>query len=93
VLELSERGSLRSLLENAGAEMIAWERKLVFARDTALGMQHLHSLGCIHRDLKSGNLLVTQNYHIKVADFGTSKLAASLQANNRGGVLTTERRR
>jgi serine/threonine protein kinase len=47
-------------------------------------MQHLHSLGCIHRDLKSGNLLVTQNYHIKVADFGTSKLAASLQANNRG---------
>jgi hypothetical protein len=81
VLELSERGSLRIMLEKAGAEMIAWERKLVFARDTALGMQHLHSLGCIHRDLKSGNLLVTQNYHIKVADFGTSKLAASLKAN------------
>jgi hypothetical protein len=83
VLELSERGSLCSMLEKAttAAEVIAWERKLVFAKDTALGMQHLHSLGCIHRDLKSGNLLVTQNYHIKVADFGTSKLAASLQAN------------
>jgi hypothetical protein len=85
VLELSERGSLRTLLEKASAEaeVIEWGQKLVFARDTALGMQHLHSLGCIHRDLKSGNLLVTQHYHIKVADFGTSKLAASLQANNR----------
>jgi hypothetical protein len=86
VLELSERGSLRSMLEKAttAAEVIAWERKLVFAKDTALGMQHLHSLSCIHRDLKSGNLLVTQNYHIKVADFGTSKLAASLQAQPLG---------
>jgi hypothetical protein len=79
VLELAERGSLREVLETAGTEVIEWDRKLVFARDTALGMQHLHSLGCIHRDLKSGNLLVTQNYHIKVADFGTSKLAESLQ--------------
>jgi serine/threonine protein kinase len=77
VLELLERGSLREVLENSPS--IEWVQKLVFARDTAVGMQHLHTLGCIHRDLKSGNLLITQNFHVKVADFGTSRLAERLQ--------------
>jgi serine/threonine protein kinase len=80
VLELSERGSLHHVL-TATEAIIEWSQKLTFARDTAAGMQHLHSLGCIHRDLKSGNLLVTQNNHIKVSDFGTSTLAARLQSS------------
>jgi hypothetical protein len=73
VTEFMERGSLRVVLENSPD--IAWPKKLSFARDTALGMQHLHALGCIHRDLKSGNLLVTRTFGVKVADFGTSRLA------------------
>jgi serine/threonine protein kinase len=72
VTELMERGSLRTVLDNSPA--IALAQKIRFARDTALGMQHLHSLGCIHRDLKSGNLLVTQGFRVKVADFGTARL-------------------
>jgi hypothetical protein len=73
VTEYMERGSLRKVLSDSPD--IAWPQKLQFALDTARGMQHLHSLGAIHRDLKSGNLLVTQGFRIKVADFGTARLA------------------
>ena len=65
VIELLDRGTLRGILEKT--QDIEWRQKVVFAKDTALEMQHLHSLGCIHRDLKSANLLVTQNFHIKVS--------------------------
>ncbi len=76
VTEFMERGSLWTVLESSPD--IAWTQKLAFAHDTALGMQHLHSLGSIHRDLKSGNLLVTKGFRIKVADFGTARLAKAV---------------
>jgi len=47
--------------------------------DTANGMLFLHS-GTppkIHRDLKPQNLLVTNNWRIKIADFGTIKLVST----------------
>jgi len=44
-------------------------QRLRFAYETALGMQYLHSRQppVIHRDLKTMNLLVTQDWHVKVA--------------------------
>jgi hypothetical protein len=95
VTEFMERGSLNVVLANSPD--IAWAQKLQFAHDTALGMRHLHSLGSIHRDLKSGNLLVTKSFRIKVADFGTARLAgmtnaahsAPLQADHTASPLMT----
>lgn len=46
------RGALLTVLANQPD--IAWTQKLHFAHGAACGMQHLHSLGLIHRDLKSG---------------------------------------
>ncbi|KAI8621193.1 kinase-like domain-containing protein [Chytriomyces sp. MP71] len=34
------------------------------------GVLYLHSLGIIHRDLKLSNVLLTRDYHLKIADFG-----------------------
>ncbi len=34
------------------------------------GVNYLHQLGIVHRDLKSSNLLVDENWTVKVADFG-----------------------
>ena len=73
VTELVELGDLRNYL---ATHAIGWDRKLQFALDTAEGMAHLHSLGKIHRDLKSGNLLVSASLRVKVADFGTAAFAS-----------------
>jgi serine/threonine protein kinase len=57
-----------------------WETKRRFAAEIASGMSLVHSLGRIHRDLKSGNVLATTHkgrVTLKVADFGTVTLAGN----------------
>jgi len=44
------------------------------AKDTISGLQYLHSKMIIQMDLKTANLLVTDTLHIKISDFGCSKL-------------------
>eukprot|EP01106_Pelomyxa_sp_JSP_P002449 TRINITY_DN13719_c0_g2_i1.p1 TRINITY_DN13719_c0_g2~~TRINITY_DN13719_c0_g2_i1.p1 ORF type:complete len:502 (-),score=82.74 TRINITY_DN13719_c0_g2_i1:116-1504(-) len=46
--------------------------KLRFVHSTAMGMEFLHRVGIMHRDLKCSNLLLTQGYQIKITDFGTA---------------------
>lgn len=40
------------------------------ALDIARGMEYVHSQGVIHRDLKPENILLTEDFQLKVADFG-----------------------
>ncbi|CAG8535738.1 1579_t:CDS:2 [Cetraspora pellucida] len=41
------------------------------------GLKYLHSEGVLHRDLKSHNVLITEGYIAKLADFGLAKLLNS----------------
>ncbi|CAI9105747.1 OLC1v1004748C1 [Oldenlandia corymbosa var. corymbosa] len=57
---------------------LSWARRLSIALDVARGVDYLHNLAhrsFIHRDLKSANILLDDNYRAKVADFGLVKLA------------------
>eukprot|EP00038_Savillea_parva_P010982 m.194261 g.194261 ORF g.194261 m.194261 type:complete len:1160 (-) comp19138_c0_seq1:40-3519(-) len=74
--ELMKLGSLRDLLlDNERA--LPWPTRFSIALQLSLGMEHLHSVPVVHRDLKSANVLVdeAENGHIvtKVADFGSSR--------------------
>ena len=48
--------------------------KTSILRDVAYGLAYLHSIPIIHRDLNTGNILLTESLRAKVADLGLSKL-------------------
>ena len=75
MLNIPGSGTLRSVLDDEALEL-SWDRRIGFALDAAEGMSFLHQLDppAIHRDLKSGNLLISEGWTVKVADFGTARL-------------------
>lgn len=50
-------------------------------------LQHAHSNGIIHRDIKPGNVLVNNEGHIKVADFGIARVAGSNTLSKNDSVI------
>jgi serine/threonine protein kinase len=78
VTEYVRRGSLNNVLQEC-RNSLTLDRQIQFARDTAEGMRYLHSKGRIHRDLKSANLLVSGNWMVKVADFGSARNLCGLE--------------
>ncbi|XP_068659070.1 receptor protein kinase TMK1-like [Aristolochia californica] len=81
VYEYMPQGALSKHLfqwKKLNLEPLSWKRRLNIALDVARGMEYLHSLAqqsFIHRDLKSANILLGDNFRAKVSDFGLVKLA------------------
>lgn len=75
VTEYAKRGSLFELLHNK-QELLDWRLRLRIAFEAATGVLYLHTrqIPIVHRDLKSENILLTENYTVKICDFGMARL-------------------
>ncbi|KAE9600223.1 hypothetical protein Lal_00045381 [Lupinus albus] len=72
VMEYLNGGDLYSLLRNLGC--LDEEVARVYIAEVVLALEYLHSLRVVHRDLKPDNLLIAHDGHIKLTDFGLSKV-------------------
>lgn len=72
VMEYVEGGDCANLLKNIGPFPPDMAR--FYFAETVLAVEYLHSYGIVHRDLKPDNLLITALGHIKLTDFGLSKM-------------------
>jgi eukaryotic-like serine/threonine-protein kinase len=74
VMEYVEGVSLDRLVRRRGPLPVATACQII--RQAALGLQHAHEKGMVHRDVKPHNLMVNRKGHVKVLDFGLARLAA-----------------
>ncbi|CAH9094942.1 unnamed protein product [Cuscuta europaea] len=75
ITEFLPRGSLFRIIHRPHSQ-IDEKRRIKMALDVAMGMNCLHTSTptIVHRDLKSPNLLVDNDWNVKVCDFGLSRL-------------------
>lgn len=74
VTEYAKGGSVRQSLMKRQHRSIPARVAVRQALDVAKGMEYVHGLGFIHRDLKSDNLLIFGDKSIKIADFGVARI-------------------
>lgn len=90
-LELLPGGTLRSKVresQSAGRE-IPLQLVVSYAMQIADGLAHAHKRNIIHRDVKTENILLTEDGKIKVTDFGLAKLRTGSQVTNTGSTVGT----
>lgn len=72
VMEYLNGGDCAALVKVLGGLPEDWAKK--YMAEVVLGIEHLHSRGIVHRDLKPDNLLIDQKGHLKLTDFGLSRM-------------------
>lgn len=82
VMELIDGISLKQYMEKKG--VLNWKETLHFAMQIAKALEHAHSRGIVHRDIKPHNVMVLKNGSVKVMDFGIARVM------NKSNTLTKE---
>jgi serine/threonine protein kinase/ABC-type phosphate transport system substrate-binding protein len=73
IMELMALGSLYDLLHNKLVPVLPYTLQVKISLQAAKGVEFLHNSGIIHADLKSANLLIDEQWRVKVSDFGLTR--------------------
>jgi serine/threonine protein kinase len=76
VMEYASNGTLQDLLNSQHKLDTLTTRKI--AAEIVVALEFLHSHNIIYRNLKPENILLDENYHVKICDFGEAKISATV---------------
>src|SRR5204863_3828401 len=85
VMELVDGEDLASLVRRNGP--LAPRQSARIAAEIARALAAAHARGIVHRDMKSSNVMVTQDGRVKVTDFGIARALAEAQMTLPGTTL------
>ncbi|KAK9642254.1 hypothetical protein HCH54_007692 [Aspergillus fumigatus] len=80
VMEYCSQGDLFTIVQQ---RYLSFESQLCLFKQLFQGVAYLHSIGIAHRDIKLENLLLTQDSHLKITDFGCAKVFSELRRDLR----------
>ena len=87
VMELVPGRTLEERLRGDGA--LSANDVLAIARQVCAGLEHAHTNGLVHRDLKPGNLIERDDGTVKIADFGIARAVEGTELTEAGMVVGT----
>ncbi|WP_175935839.1 serine/threonine-protein kinase [Corynebacterium sp. Marseille-P4321] len=87
VMEYIRGESLADLIAREG--QLEEPLALDVLEQAAHGLAVIHRMGLVHRDIKPGNLMITQNGQVKITDFGIAKAASAVPLTRTGMVVGT----
>ncbi len=70
-MEYLPGGDLMNLL--ISRDVLSEDESRFYAAELVLGIEAVHKINCIHRDIKPDNVLIGKDGHIKLSDFGLCK--------------------
>ena len=86
VMEYADGTNLHDLVSENGP--LTPGRAAEYIRQAALGLQHAHEVGLVHRDIKPGNLILTATGTVKVLDLGLARFTRT-RSGTRGSPTGT----
>ncbi|MFQ5605818.1 MAG: FlgO family outer membrane protein [bacterium] len=86
VMEYIKGKELKQIIDN---NQLSIDNVLNYATQIASGLQAAHEKGIIHRDIKSSNIMITDDGQVKIMDFGLAKLTGRTQLTRTGSTMGT----
>jgi len=90
VMEYCAKGSLFHYLNNEDTQL-GWDRTLKFAIEMTIALDCLHTWSppIFHRDVKSPNFLIHEDWHVKLCDFGLARFNTTGSRDTMGKMCGT----